>query len=773
MKLNENWKFVYEGALYPAKVPGVIHTDLYANGLIEDPFYSDNEKRLQWIDKKDWMYVCEFEVNQEFLQSNNQFLTFCGLDTYAQVLLNHQEILNSENMFISYEVNVSGKLREKNKLEIIFTSPINHDYKKIEQLGYNLPASNDISNLGEVGNDKLSVHARKAPYHYGWDWGPRFVTSGIYKDILLQTYEDLKISNVYYNQIHQADGYVLLEMEVLIDSFIAGETHLNLTLDQQLVIDEKVNLTVGKNTLNYSYLIEEPKLWWPNGFGEAYLYEINLKVGSQLDSQKIGLRTIELVRENDNFGQSFLFRVNGQDIFMKGANHIPNDSFTTDITKERYTFEIESAKASHFNMLRVWGGGIYEDEYFYQLCDESGILVWQDFMFACSMYPGDVEFLESVKEEAIYQVKRLRNHPSIAVWCGNNEIDSAWCSQYGHGWGWKQLYDQATRDKITETHDYLFYDLLNDITKKYDKQNSYWSSSPWTGDKYIHPDYESTVGDMHFWGVWHAKLPFSAYDTYTGRFVSEYGVQSFPNIETLEKIAPASELSLYSNTMLHHQRSGAGNEIIDHYQNEYFESCKDDFNRFVYQSQLSQGEAMRYAIEVHRRKKPYCMGSLYWQLNDTWPGPSWSSIDYYGNWKATQYFVKSACEDVIITYKESDHVFHFNVISDVPTYYEGKLTLSVKHINGDILKEEVIDLSIEANKSCYIKSFSKPYLLNGNDERDCYLHVALEYGTKVFDRNIHFTKVNKFRMRRPNVTIDVVSRSPREITFNVKADTFT
>nr|MBC8146365.1 glycoside hydrolase family 2 protein [Bacteroidota bacterium] len=554
LELNENWMFkaVDDSIWRSASVPGCVHTDLMNNGIIEDPFYRLNEHNLQWIDKKDWEYKTTFKIDKNVLKKDVVELNFKGLDTYAIVYLNSQLILQADNMFINWELSCKKHLRiGDNVLRIVFQSPINNGLEKRESLGYFLPgAENDQSELGGVGDKKTCVFTRKAQYHYGWDWGPRLVSSGIWQGIELNAWNQAKLTDVNIIQKELTENEAILQSEIEIESVEKTEVNIKISIDSVNVLEQKVSLVEGKNNINIPLKIENPKLWWTNGLGEQKLYNIKIQIadGTKIISSKskhIGLRTLEVVQNPDSIGKSFYFKLNGHAVFMKGANYIPQDIFLSRVSDEDYENLIKSAVDANFNMLRVWGGGIYEKEIFYNLCDKYGILVWQDFMFACAMYPGNKEFMENVEKEATQNLKRIRNHPCIALWCGDNEILSAW-----NRWGWKEnvLENQGQNivDTVWKAYENIFHKILPDVVKKYDPQKLYWSSSPSSGFGKLE---NGKSGDNHYWGVWWAKEPFSKYKEVIPRFMSEYGFQSFPELNSIKKYAKKEDWDIYSEVM--------------------------------------------------------------------------------------------------------------------------------------------------------------------------------------------------------------------------------
>lgn len=744
-----NWKFKAcdDKEWLPATVPGCVHTDLLDNGIIADPFNGTNEQNVQWIDKKDWEYVALFDADEALLSHRHVELIFEGLDTYADVTLNGKAVLSADNMFRTWSVDVHNLLHPRNnQLHITFRSPIAEDLPKLEALGYALPAPNDQSEGGGLADKKVSIFARKAPYHYGWDWGPRFVTSGIWRETRLEAWSEVKITDLYMEQKEVTPQLAKLTAIIEMESDQAYSGLIKLST-KSLEWELNVDLTQGTNHINLDFEITNPDLWWSRGLGEPHLYEFKLEfthVGNSLVERTVrtGLRTINLIRKKDEKGSSFYFELNGIPVFAKGANHIPNDSFASRVTKERYQHEIASAVMSNMNMLRVWGGGIYEQDVFYELCDEYGILVWQDFMFACSMYPGDEAFLHNVQIEAEENIKRLRNHPSIALWCGNNEMDSAWAHFDEHaGWGWKQNYNEQQREQIWSDYEAIFHQLLPEAVGKLHHNVAYWPSSPLqalTENKDQHSHALSSTGDIHYWGVWHAAEPFENYIAKVGRFMSEYGFQSFPEEKSVYTYAEPSDMELESAVMLCHQRNNDGNRLIKQYMDMYLPEPKD-FSSFLYMSQILQAEAMKTAIEAHRRNKPYCMGSLYWQINDCWPVASWASMDYFGRWKAAQYYIKNSMRAIMVSIDgSSTENLDIHVVSDVLTPLDGKLVIESFDLGGQLLKTLEQHISVEPNSATLVNSVNKAEWIGTSDNQEVVLRATLEQGDQVLDRKMHF-----------------------------------
>lgn len=780
IEIKDNWKLhrISNGDSWLAKVPGCVHLDLLENKVIEDPFFRTNEKKQQWIDKEDWVYETEFDFDQNFLEEEFIELHFKGLDTYADVYLNDSLILKANNMFREWKLECKNLLNNgKNKLKIYFHSPIRIGLGLLEKNGYPLPASNDQSEQGELGDKRVSPFTRKAPYHYGWDWGPRFVSSGIWRPVFLKAWSAVKIENIQFIQEKISEEEAIVLAKLFVKSM--GEQKFIVKLRDKESGKEyyssEVSVPDGESALDMPFTIKNPKLWWTNGLGEAHLYKLEAliikegKIHDQMEDQ-IGLRTIEIVQEPDQYGKSFYFKVNGVPVFMKGANHIPNDIFLTRVSPEIYEREIQDAAESSMNMLRVWGGGIYEDDVFYDLCDKYGILVWQDFMFACSMYPGNPEFVESVGYEARDNIIRLRNHPSIALWCGNNEIDVAWHEYGPGGWGWKEQYTPDQRKEIWAAYEKVFHGILPEMIGKYDSLRFYWPSSPMAGPK-EHASYSTTSGDMHYWGVWHGKERFSEFQIKKARFMSEYGFQSFPEFKTVQKYALPEDYDIESEVMAAHQRSGIGNLRIREYMEWYYKKPKD-FEHFLYVGQVLQGYGMKMGIEAHRRDMPYCMGTLYWQINDCWPVASWSSIDYYGNWKAMQYFVKKAFADILVSPVVENDSLKVYVVSDRLAAEKVKLSVDVLNIVSNETKPFMIETELEPNTSKVYYQIALRDMIKGNNHGELAIIVALKNGSGILSENIlHLLEPKDVNF--PEAIIEpVLSQEGKSIKISLKTNNF-
>jgi len=750
-EIKQGWTFkqVRGNNWYPATVPGVVHTDLMDNNIIEDPFFRLNERGVQWVDKEDWEYKTTLHVSPEIFSKENIELDFKGLDTYADVYLNDSCILKANNMFREWRVNIKELVKSgENEFRIYFHSPIKVDIPKFDALHYPLEAGNDQSENGGVFDKKVSVFARKAGYHYGWDWGPRLVTSGIWRPIYLVGWNDARIDNVHYVQekVTAKQAKVKARVEVIADK--AGEATIEIKADGiKNTWTKRANLVKGKNLIETDLVIHNPKLWWSNGLGEAHLYPFTTSVqmnGQVADSktENIGLRDLKVIRDKDEAGHTFYFRLNGVNVFMKGANYIPQDNFLPRLTDADYEKTIMDAVNANMNMLRIWGGGIYEEDIFYDLCNKHGILVWQDFMFACSTYPMNPEMLENIRQEAIDNVVRLRNHPSIAIWCGNNENHTAWFN-----WGWMPKYEKlGVLEELRKDYKDLFHGVLPEVIEAYDPTAFYWPSSPYGGD----PDARTESGlpnwnpngDAHYWGVWHAKDSIANYNIIRARFFSEYGFQSFPEYQSVLKYAPEErDHDIFSEVMMAHQRGGShANGLIEWYLlNEYRQP--KDFPNFLYMGQLLQGDAIKTAIEAHRRDMPYNMGTLYWQHNDCWPVASWSSRDYYGRWKAQHYFTRKAFEDILLSPIAKDNQLDIFIVSDRLKASRGNLEIRVMDLYGNLLFQQKKAISVPANTSKSQYTVSLPEILKGKERNEVVVTVRYtDEKQKVYTNNYYLSR---------------------------------
>lgn len=750
-ELNEGWQF-RQGRLknwYPATVPGTVHTDLMKDGKIDDPFYRLNEREMQWIDKEDWIYRTTFTLPPDMKGKAHIDLFFEGLDTYADVSLNGVKVLSADNMFRGWRIPVKKHLKEgENTLEVYFHSPIKQDIPKWDSIPFHYEAGNDQSENGGIFDKKVSVFARKAGYHYGWDWGPRLVTSGIWRPVWLEAWDDARIGNVFIRQKKvtkaQADISGIIEVEAGSD-IPAATLNICDPSTGKSYAGMKVSLKKGINKIELPFSIRHPELWWCNGLGKPHLYRFTSKLtigGKTVDEQtdKVGLRSIRLVRKPDKYGKSFYFELNGVPVFMKGTNYIPQDVFLPRVTPANYAKTIQDAVDVNMNMIRVWGGGIYENDLFYDLCDEKGLLVWQDFMFACSLYPAEGTLLESMRREAVYNVRRLRNHACIALWCGNNECNDAWFN-----WGYRKRYHRqnpAWEAKIWKQFNDQYFDMLPEVVHQYDPDASYTPTSPFGLRGQGADDHN---GDLHYWEVWQGLKPVSEFNRQKSRFFSEYGFQSFPDFESVKRYAPKEEdWNITSDVMMSHQRGGElANARMEKIMLEEYRKPKD-FASFLYMSQVLQGDVIKTAMEAHRRQKPYCWGSLVWQHNDCWPVASWSSRDYYGRWKAQHYFTRPAFADILVSPVSEDNgkTVDICVVSDRLKAVSGRLRVEIKRFDGTSVSSFSKSVRITANSSASVLKIALEDALNGTAPGDVYVSALLKVGEKSY-RNVYFPLQNK------------------------------
>jgi beta-mannosidase len=747
--LNSGWKFreVNKSEWLPATVPGCVHTDLLANKKIEDPFYRNNEKDLQWIGKTDWEYQTAFNVSAETLRRRNIEIVFQGLDTYADVFLNDKEILAADNMFRTWRVDVKNALKQgENILRIRFRSPINEILPLMKKLDYELPAVNDQG-------EKTSPYTRKAPYQYGWDWGPRFVTSGIWKPVNLFAWDSARIEDLHIvqNKISKENASLSAVVEVIASNSVDAVIEVENTNEKKTVATKQIKLINGVNKIALDFSLANPRLWYPVGLGEQALYTFTAKLtinkkAVDEQSKRTGLRTLELRRKPDQYGISFEFVVNGIPVFGRGANWIPADIFPTRITREKYKNLLTSLRDANMNMLRVWGGGIYEDDYFYDLADEMGILVWQDFMFACSMYPGDKAFLDNVRQEAVDNVKRLRNHPAIVIWVGNNEIETAW-----QHWGWKDKNPSFVWDDYQK----IFLRLLPEVLDEYDPSRPYWQSSP-SANFQADSEFQG-IGDTHYWAVWHAEKPFEEYEKQFPRFMSEYGFQSFPELETVKTYTTEEDRqSIETPVMLSHQRHPRGNQLVRTYMLREYNQPKD-FESFLYVSQVLQAEGIKRGAEHLRRIMPRNMGSLYWQADDCWQVASWSAMDYFGRWKALMYYTRRFYAPVLVSPAVDDSGnLNVYVVSDSTEATDAHLLLTLMDFSGKTINSKQLEISVEPlkGKSYFTQSVSD--FLNGADGKNVFLLAELKVGGKTVSQNEYFFKPFKeLNLSRPNIKTEI------------------
>jgi beta-mannosidase len=656
-------------------------------------------------------------------------------------------------MFRIWRFDVEPLLKKTdNLIEISFRSPVEHDLPRVGERGYELMTVFD--------GPKTSPYTRKAPYHYGWDWGPRLVTSGIWRPVVLQGWDGVRLIDVQVVQRQVSAEAAKLTFNVEFES--DGDHTVDVMVEDSTGAfaprTVRIDVHAGVSVTAVDAEIRNPRLWWPNGLGEQPLYTFHARVsadGVEADEMSIraGLRSVELVRTREDGGESFTFVVNGIPVFAKGANWIPADSFVNRVDRGRYRTLLQSAADANMNMLRVWGGGIYEDTDFYELCDELGLMVWQDFMFACNLYPGDEEFLASVRQEAVDNVRRLRNHPSVVLWCGNNEVESAW-----REWG----NDEKFPEEVWQHYLRLFHELLPEVVAEHDPRRAYWPSSASSNLEALpsSPDF----GDIHHWGVWHGRWPFERYRESVPRFVSEYGFQSFPELATIERFALPEDYDVHSPVMEAHQKNTQGNEIIREYmQREFPEPA--DFETFLYLSQILQAHGIALGTEHFRRIRPRCMGALYWQLNDCWPVASWSSLDYFGRWKALHYYARRFFAKILLSPVEEEDQLRFYIVSDDPAPMPAELRVRLLDFEGNELHASASGVVVTPLESRVYGALPLGRLLGDANAGRLLLHSALTDGDTVLSSDVHlFVPLGELELPDPAIDVQV---TPADGAFRI------
>ncbi len=708
-----------KGISLQTDIPSTVYEALLANNHIQDPFYGTNEQKATWVYKEDWVYEKELILTEEDLQADELILRFYGLDTIGTVSLNGNLLGSIDNMHRTWEFNLIGDFKKiltlgNNTLTVYFKSPVFHGEEETRKHKRNL---REFPWFMKSPTLKGISYLRKALYSFGWDWGPQLPDSGIWRPVELERVQKAKIceinsmqSHIYTPTENRENPYLhkpihecTLNVSAPWKAF--GKNIEKPSLETRFTLEgpnyHKVETSKEGKT---SFFIKNPELWWTYDLGEPTLYTLRVELfdgETLLDTkeQQIGLRDIRLIRNKDTWGETFYFQLNGVPLFAKGANWIPEDSFIPRGKKlGLYAKRIDDVKDAHMNMIRIWGGGIYEDDHFYDLCDQKGILVWQDFMFACFMPPKHEEFIESVRKEAIDNIKRLRHHPSIAIWVGNNEIEGGWTS-LGYGIRFRNYKKNYLR---------LFESLLPKLVQEHDPQRYYWPSSPSSHGGFKKPE-SPNYGDSHFWDVWHGGKPFSIYREHYSRFMSEFGFESFPVMKTIAEFSEEKDWEFQSEVMENHQKNGAGNKKILSYMENRF-AIPDDFPSRVTLSQITQAEAMEYGIDHWRRNRKdfRCMGALYWQLNDCWPVASWSSIDYYGRWKALHYFARRFFAPLYASVAEHKESFEIWGVND--TREEKEITLDWWHYSpkGTLLGSKSKEYTLAPANSALLETVETP-----------------------------------------------------------------
>lgn len=767
-EIEKDWRIKMLGSgqkeeWIPATVPGTVLTDLLHAGKIPDPYFKDNEITVREYTYKDYIYSVETEVTEKLLQCDEIILRFDGIDTIADISVNGCVIGRTNNMHRCWEFSVKENLRcGKNHIEVVIYSAANY-------------MKEAFAESGTIGNEDTLpgfMHLRKAHYMSGWDWGACLPDMGIFRSVKLIGVCKARFDRVYIRQ-HHKEGRIILQPEIDIispeSSDPCGEYQLSLK-----IFSPSGDLTEERYISSGDEIpIKKPQLWWPNGFGKQALYKIRIELlieGKTLDiwEKRIGLREITVVTDKDEWGNQFVHQINGVKIFAMGANYIPEDHLLGRVNIERTRNLLIDCQRANFNLIRVWGGGYYPDEWFYDLCDELGLLVWQDFMFACAVYDLTDEFEENIVHEFEDNIKRICHHPCLALWCGNNEMEM-----------FVNVRHWVT--KPSQVRDYLImYEyLIPKILKKYDPQSFYWPASPSSGGSFDEPN-DPDRGDVHNWEVWHGNKPFSEYRKKYFRYLSEFGFQALPSIKTLSSATDdQNDLNPYSYVVEKHQRNYGGNsKIAQHMGNIY--RYPYSFEDFIYASQLLQAEAIRYGVEHYRRNRGRCMGTVYWQLNDCWPVVSWSSIDYYGRWKALHYFAKRFFAPVLVSCEEKswltdecnmnrpgfsvNPVVKMNISNETNENKLIKVRICLRDAKAEILDQWTELYDVEPFSAVWGREIQMPYM----DYFNQYVsYEAYEDNEFLVDGTVIFSYPKYFRFLNPGLSYSI---SGSQII--VRAETF-
>ena len=657
------------------QIPGTVLSGLLAAGKIKDPFYRTNEDATRALFWKDYVFTRTFDVDEELLAQQHIVLVCEGLDTLAEISINGTFLAKTDNMHRTWKFQAKKLLHPgKNEIQIVFRSVL----RFIEDYPYEAHKKINYIPCGSMKGNQL---LRKAHSMFGWDWGPQTIDAGIFRDIYLQGYSHARIEDIRIHQQHAKN--VSVQTSITLSESVPGQK-LCVELSEDGAdkpLQTKLCKTNADGVAAVDFVIENPKLWWPNDYGDQPLYIVRTTLldedGTSLESitRRIGLRTLTISQEKDEWGNEFAFCVNGVKIFTRGGNYIPDDCLYTRITEKKLDYILESCRRAHFNCVRVWCGGYYPSDAFYDLCDEKGLIVWQDLMYACNVYDVTDAFAENCRQETYDNVRRLRHHASLGLWCGNNEIESAW-----DHWGDFQKETPYLRADYIR----LFEEVLPKAVQEADGETFYWHSSPSSGGCFDNPD-DANRGDTHYWDVWHGQKPFTDYRKYFFRFCSEFGFQSFPCAKTVNSFTLEDDRNIFSRVMESHQKNDAANGKMLYYLSENLRYPKD-LTHLLYASQVLQGMAIKYGVDHWRRNRGRCMGTLYWQINDDWPAPSWSSIDYFGRWKALHYMAQKFYAPHAVSMTLEDHRCHVYFSNESFETTEYSLTLSIRDLSGNVLE---------------------------------------------------------------------------------------
>lgn len=728
----------------PVQIPGSVLSGLLENGLIGDPYYRMREYETRELLRSDFTFRRQFTIERS--DSYTYQLVCEGIDTIAEIFLNGVLLQKTENMHRCYRIPCGSQLvNGENLLEVRLHSPITYIEEYTPQPGKEITYT-------ACGAMTGNQYIRKAHSMFGWDWGPQLPDMGIWRDIYICGYETARIADVRIRQQHNEDGTVRLEADTGLEMAEApGQSGEAMEMRLELITPDGERLSFVDNVC----LVEHPRLWWPNRYGEQPLYTVNATLyrdDEVLDQKtfRIGLRTLTVSQREDAWGREFAFCVNGIRIFARGANYIPEDCIYSTITPNRIEALLNIAVECGFNCIRVWGGGYYPSDAFYDYCDEKGLIVWQDFMYACNIYELTEQFRENVIAETRDNAVRLRNHACLGLWCGNNEMESAW-----DHWGGFCDHPAALRqDYLT-----MFEKIIPETLREVDDATFYWPSSPSSGGGIKEPDSDD-VGDRHYWDVWHGEKPFSDYENYYFRFCSEFGFQSFPCAKTIAGFTLPDDRNIFSEVMESHQKNGSANAKILHYIAENFLYPKD-FESLIYISQVLQGIAIKSGVEHWRRHRGRCMGAIYWQLNDNWPVASWSSVDYYGRWKALQYMARHFYADILGSLQVRGAEYTPFIQNETRGTSESVVTLWVKNMDGTVLYEEKQQITCEALSVAAGSPVELEDVLRGR-ESDVFVEALFRHSDGTMGRQVEVPKPWKhMQIRKTRVDSDAVREGNR------------
>lgn len=700
----------------PATVPGCVHTDLINNNIIDDPFWRVNEYTQRWICYEDWTYEREFQCDEKLLSYNKVLLECMGLDTLATVYINDEAVGETKSFYRPHFLDIKKYLKlGTNKIKIFFASAT----------GYAEPLAHTGTGAGPVHHTMFgSERIRKSLYMWGWDWGPKIPTTGIWRDIFIKGYNECKVRDFKIKRCENK-----LDFEIKTDKY--SDNNSKVEIDIYSPKGEKLTSLEGFINDKFSYEVKDVLYWNPNGFGKQYLYKIILKTSDEIIEKSYGFRDVEWVEDKDKWGKTFYVKVNGNPIFLKGANHIPLDQFPTRITNEHREKIIKYCIDANMNCLRIWGGGYYEDDNFYDLCDKYGILIWHDLMFGNSHYPMDDEELcyEYVKEPK-ENIRRLRHHPSIIIWSGNNEIEQC----YNNGWPYAQNHN------LKEEYKELFVNRIGKMVSEEDEERKYVRSSGHSEVVCSNPNLE-TDGDAHYWALWGKRYDYEEYRDHTARLLSEFGCQSLPSMETVKTFSEPYERDIYSQTMTERQKAPGMTQILLEYLNRYYNKPKD-FENLVYISQVFQGCAIKCCVEHLKRNINdfHCMGALYWQLGDCWPAISWASLEYSGRWKGLHFMAKEFFKPVSLSLLEKENSGEVHISNDSNKEYSGKVKYSIRKTDGTVLYENEKEVNVKPCSDVLVDEIS----IENYNKNEIFICGEFEDQTEIAffvkPRNIEFLK---------------------------------